>query len=331
MDEMTDDVATALLRSARPTVTRRAKTRRNWIVLAAVWLAACSLPTPDPTAEIPPPPPPAPVQEPTRVDVTVGPGFPGADARGTAGGVRDAATWGPGCRGFVAERPNHVIRITEPQTLTLAAAPHGRGFIDLMMVLVDPQGGIWCADDGDTLNPVLAREFEAGDWGVYVGVHTPEYPPYTLSVAPGVQAPPPLSVGQTIAPIVESGEPVVLIEGGTAGGVRFSDQSAAVRLHGTVSPTRAATALAPDCAGQVAIAADHILELLTTTEVTIRVDAAVDTTLAIEGERDLVLCRDDDDGLAPVLRQLLPAGRYGIYVGVWDAAEAGPYTLTISR
>jgi hypothetical protein len=44
-----------------------------------------------------------------------------------------------------------------------------------------------------------------------------------------------------------------------------------------------------------------------------------------------VFCRDDDDGLDPVLRQLMQPGQWEIHVGSWEREETPEYTLSVSR
>ena len=100
---------------------------------------------------------------------------------GEAGGSRSAADVHPGCTGWVAQVPDHVIDISAQTELMFRI----RSATDTTMLLIGPHDDTICADDDDGLNPVIRGTMLPGRYRVFVGTYeqlqtTAEY---TLSVS----------------------------------------------------------------------------------------------------------------------------------------------------
>lgn len=101
--------------------------------------------------------------------------------RGRGGGTREAHVIGPGCVGFVAMVPDHVLILEHAMRLRVSARATDA---DLVLLLRDSDGRVLCNDDADGRNPELYEELEAGTWSVYVGSYAPShYPEYVLRVS----------------------------------------------------------------------------------------------------------------------------------------------------
>lgn len=78
-------------------------------------------------------------------------------------GVRETPTGA--CLGFVDEHPDHRLKLNSFfNYLKLAVESKG----DTVLVVRGP-GGVWCNDDSQNQNPVIAGEWKAGDYEVWVG------------------------------------------------------------------------------------------------------------------------------------------------------------------
>ncbi len=84
---------------------------------------------------------------------------------GTAGGARDAASFGPSCAGTVSDGPNHVLVVTSEVSLEI----YVEASVDTTLV-VTGNGQTFCADSGHGgNNPSLTRVFQPGTWQIRVG------------------------------------------------------------------------------------------------------------------------------------------------------------------
>ena len=99
---------------------------------------------------------------------------------GVAGGPREAARVGPGCAGFIADGPDHLLEVLEPMELTLRADAEA----DTMLVVVGPNGRVLCNDDLEGWTPAIRALFDRGLYQVFVGAHDQtRAPDYTLTVS----------------------------------------------------------------------------------------------------------------------------------------------------
>ena len=104
-----------------------------------------------------------------------------ASLRGRGGGTREAHVIGPGCVGFIAMAPDHILTLEHAMRLRVSARATDA---DLVLLLRDSEGRVLCNDDADGRNPEIYDELEAGTWSVYVGSYEPShYPEYVLRVS----------------------------------------------------------------------------------------------------------------------------------------------------
>lgn len=278
-----------------------------------------------PTYDAPPGPAPAPAATP----IALAPGFTPEIWRtaGTAGGVVDASTLAPSCRGFVNPQPNHTLSITAPfATLhILVDSP-----ADTTLVVRTPAGTYLCNDDSVGLNPGVDGSFAVGSYAIFVGSYSPSgTPTYTLGVTEsrraqlGGGAPPPIAgdpiaMGSPPAPaqmvrLARGFQPDPWITRGVAGG-----------------PIRA-TSFDRSCRGSVPSSPQHLLMLQDDVPILrVMVNSAADTTLVIRGPDGLYTCNDDSEGFRPAIERAWGAGTYQIWVGRYSGGMA-PYTLGISE
>jgi hypothetical protein len=151
-------------------------TRCVAIAFAAIGLATCTLAQ----AQQAPPP--------RLENVTIGPKFPPEPltVRGISGGSvsgenvagRAETANGP-CVGFVDEKPDHTLVITDFfNYLSLQV----QGPEDTTIIVRGP-GGTWCNDDSEGKNPGIAGEWLAGTYSVWVGSYNKtKNHPYILRI-----------------------------------------------------------------------------------------------------------------------------------------------------
>jgi len=87
-------------------------------------------------------------------------------ANGTSGGSLSAADWNPACRGWVAQTPDHlfVARTDMPSFRVLV---HSRQ--DTTLVMQGPDGTLYCDDDSEGRDPIIATPITAGTYRLWVG------------------------------------------------------------------------------------------------------------------------------------------------------------------
>jgi hypothetical protein len=274
---------------------------------------------------------PAPAATERPVDLAVGAAFTSAELRGFAGGMVDARGLGADCIGQIPLVAQHLLEVRDPIGLTFSATPQGAGFMDLALAIRGVDGGVWCADDGNSLDPVLAEVFEPGRYEVLVAAISTETPPYSLTIRSGLHPVRTVMLGQSLpAPAQDGPAPEPTTEG-QFGGLRVAAGTGPATLSGLAGGSARARELGADCDGFVAPAPDHVIELQAPETLTLRVQSADDTTLVVLGPNGTVWCRDDVEGLNPALRESLGPGRYSVYVGVWEQGQASAYELTVSR
>lgn len=99
---------------------------------------------------------------------------------GVAGGPREAARVGPGCAGFIADGPDHLLEVMEPMELTVRSDSEA----DTSLVIVGPNGRVFCNDDLDGWTPAIRALFDRGLYRVFVGAHDEtRAAAYTLTVS----------------------------------------------------------------------------------------------------------------------------------------------------
>ncbi len=100
---------------------------------------------------------------------------------GTSGGGIDAGPISPGCRGWIASRPDHVLSAT---TAFANLRVMVKSTSDTTLVVQKPDGTWLCNDDTDGRNPVVASPMPAGNYRIWVGAYTQgEQSAYTLGLS----------------------------------------------------------------------------------------------------------------------------------------------------
>jgi hypothetical protein len=100
---------------------------------------------------------------------TLAPDFASLVLEGRSGGPRDATSLDSGCRGWIAEQPDHILSITETTDVVLWTDSPG----DPTLVLQGPSFEHHCDDDTWGLQPVVSATLTAGEWAVFVGEYEP--------------------------------------------------------------------------------------------------------------------------------------------------------------
>jgi hypothetical protein len=90
-------------------------------------------------------------------------------ANGTSGGNIQASTMNSSCRGYVTQRPDHILQLgTSFGWLRIFA----ESTADTTLVIRTPQGQVLCADDTFDRNPGIEQGFGAGTYQIWVGSYT---------------------------------------------------------------------------------------------------------------------------------------------------------------
>ena len=262
------------------------------------------------------------------------PGFlpdPSVNA-GTSGGSQAASRRFPGCAGWVARTPDHILVAT-------AAFSFLRIFVessaDTTLVIQGP-GGVRCNDDTYLLDPAVEGAFRAGTYRIWVGSYREgEMSPYQLE----------LTELTSVVPGASAGTSGGGGGGGGGGATGRVDTSGSHSNFGTVrlstgfmpDPNRAngtsggsvdASTVAHGCNGWIAGRPDHVLELQTPFQFfRVFVTSESDTTLVIRTPDGRWLCNDDTNGRNPAIdRPSWQRGRYLMWVGSYNQGESSAYT-----
>lgn len=110
--------------------------------------------------------------------VSVTPNSSGVTLDGTSGGARKDSS----CAGFVADRPNHTIQVTEDSNLRFSLKGTGQP----TLLITGAQGQTICVQ-ADSLSGgkiEIPGRWSKGNYSVYVGDRAQGRNPYTLSIAP---------------------------------------------------------------------------------------------------------------------------------------------------
>lgn len=124
--------------------------------------------------------------QPTYGYVEVARGFGSQRFDLQAGGTLRASSVVAQCEGFVADAPDYTIDYSGRGRAPLELAVHSS--TDTTMVVVGPDGAIYCDDDTNGLNPALSlHNPQAGLYAVWVGTFSPDnsYPNASLTVSSG--------------------------------------------------------------------------------------------------------------------------------------------------
>lgn len=272
-----------------------------------------------------------PNQAPTFGLVEVTPGFGTQTFDLQAGGEMDAFSINGSCAGFVADAPDYVLEFQGNGRMPLNLSVNSAD--DTTLVVVGPNGGVFCNDDDTDLNPALyLGNAASGDYAVWVGTFNPIqngfYPEAQLTVATDSSSPTPRptpSVG--IFDVISTP---------TFGSVNLgSNLGAGHAITLQAGGFTDAFEVNPACNGWVAEVPDYVINYEGgRTPMTIAVESEADTTLVVITPDGQVLCNDDDIDLNPGVTINNPGGGdYTIYVGTYLPIENDFYPdalLTVS-
>lgn len=124
--------------------------------------------------------------QPTYGYVEVARGFGSQRLDLQAGGTLRASSVVAQCEGFVADAPDYTIDYSGRGRTPLELAAHSSA--DTTMIVVGPDGAIYCDDDTNGLNPALSIHGpQAGLYAVWIGTFSTDnsYPNASLTVSSG--------------------------------------------------------------------------------------------------------------------------------------------------
>ena len=235
-----------------------------------------------------------------------------------AGGSIDAFTVNNDCNGFVAEVPDFVISYAGGRTpMTIAATSEA----DTTLVVVAPDGAVYCNDDASDLNPaVTINQTPAGAYAIFVGTYAPIgndfYPDATLTVSSSQAGGGNQSDRARMAPTFGRAD--------LAAG--FGGHQIELQAGGNLE----AFDLGANCAGFIAEAPDYVVGYAGGDALRIAATSDEDTTLAVMTPTGEVLCNDDFNGLNPgLVVENAVAGDYAVWVGTFLTIENDVYPATL--
>jgi hypothetical protein len=216
-----------------------------------------------------------------------------------------------GCRGYLPDAPQLVLRTTRPMIVRMSA----HSSVDLVAMILTPDGAPpRCDDDTNGTDPALVVQIPAGDSRLYVGTYAPgsaaSFEVHLAAVtAEGGDGPAGLAVAG--APHLDT--------------VRVERARVERTLEGVVAaPWIPARELSTSCAGFVAREPDLVVDLAE--EAFVRLETRADADLVmLMAEPDGHFVCDDDGGIgnAPRIAKRLPAGRYPVWIGPYAEDHAG--------
>ncbi|MFN3170204.1 MAG: hypothetical protein ACE37E_05885 [Hyphomicrobiales bacterium] len=253
--------------------------------------------------------------DPTYGFINVARGFGSQNFSLQAGGQLQASSVGNNCNGFIANAPDYTIDFQGAGRVPLDISVTSS--TDTTLVVVGPDGSVYCNDDSDGLNPALSIGHpRAGNYAVWVGTYSDgdTYPDATLQVSARLGgARPPAGFNAQAAPTYG------FIE--VARG--FGSQSFDLQAGGTIS----ANAINSNCSGYIADAPDYTIDFQGQGRAPLELSAqsSSDTTLVVVGPDGSIYCNDDSNDLNPALTINSPrAGAYTVWVGTFSQSDSYP-------
>lgn len=252
---------------------------------------------------------------------------------GTSGGALNSQqAVDPACRGWIAQRPDHILQLDTAFDYLRLEAVAGQ---DTTLVVRGP-GGIRCDDDtAGNRNPRVEGSWPPGRYEVWIGSYQQgEFSRYeltateyrvqggatggaTVATAPtgNVTANPDGPSRYAAAQVMPGFQPDPLALEGQAGGQ--------MDVHNTFA----------QCRGWIASdRPDHVITL-TAPFSYLRLEgvSADDTTLVVQGPSG-TLCDDDTAGNRnPRIESALPAGTYNVWVGSYNEGRFSRYQLQLTE
>lgn len=222
------------------------------------------------------------------------------------------------CSGYVSAAPDAVISVPANAQQQLYFATYSGD--DSTLVVMDPNGKIYCNDDADGrgLNAGVEMPVLPGDYSVWVGIHYPgDYPETAVRVAytspmmaqkPGVS----LAIDWEAEPTFEH---YTLAAG-------FGPNPIELELIAGGTDT-VPSSIGSSCYGNIYGAApDVTVEYSGVGALHFSATSDSDLTLVIRSPDDVWYCNDDYEGLNPGLSiESAAAGRYAVWVGTYGDDE----------
>lgn len=101
---------------------------------------------------------------------------------GMAGGPVSAMDLDGSCRGYIPTAPQ--IQFDVPMTATLVISASSG--VDTTMMVVGPDGRVWCNDDTNGLDPQVSDTFSPGHYRVFIGTYSSGNDgPFHAEIVPG--------------------------------------------------------------------------------------------------------------------------------------------------
>lgn len=252
--------------------------------------------------------------------VLVDAAFEKANLTGAALATRPASAIASYCRGYIGTDANFFLRVEREATLSIFARPSDDPELDLVMVVVSPDGKALCVDDADGIHPRLEGTFLPGEYRVLVGA-------YEEGKSGAVH----IEVSDALKVLPSGPAPTPLSEG-TYGGLSLPAAVGPGHLRGRAGGVREASTVGPGCVGFIASKPDHVLFV----EEPMRLQISArgndtDLALVLQSADGRVICNDDADGLNPQLEDEFQSGVWNVYVGTWRPAQYPDYVLRVSR
>ena len=276
--------------------------------------------------------------------ITLTPGFiPDPHVvRGSSGGAVQASNLSPGCTGWIAQNPNHLLNAAQPFTNLRIIV--GAGSQDTTLIVQRPDGTYLCDDDSEGMNPIVQGPIPMpGIHRIWVGSYDrTQTIPYTLGFSELTSTTAASLTGS--APGVPPSNPIPPTPGmgsvdttGTSSNFGQVDVSPGFLpdptvVSGTSGGSVSATSLGAGCLGFVAHTPDHFIQVGGSGFPSLRVMAKsdVDTTLVVLRPDGTFLCNDDSEGTNPMVEGNFPPGRYRVWIGSYAQGQNGSYRLGLS-
>ena len=230
-----------------------------------------------------------------------------------AGGSVDASMADSACNGFIAEVPDIVVDYPGGRTpMTIAATSQA----DTTLVVVAPDGAVYCNDDAIDLNPaVTINRTPAGAYAIFVGTFEPIendfYPDATLTISDGRTG---------------SGQSDRARMTPTFGRIDLTAGFGGHTIDLQAGGDRDASELAANCTGFIAEPPDYVIGYAGGEALRITATSDDDTTLAVMTPSGGMVCNDDFNGLNPgLVAEDAMAGDYAVWVGTFATIENETY------
>lgn len=247
--------------------------------------------------------------EPQVETIRIGDDFAELSREATAGGEARGNDLGINCAGFISERPLLVLNVEKEQPVRIGV----QSAADTTLV-VKGEGGPYCNDDFDRLDPAIEEVLPVGTYEIYAGVYDSEMgtPPVTIHVRPYEQS--------------ELGKPDVNAEPryrslNLAAG--FEPQTFELTAGGDQRVD--AMNLAPTCVGYIAASAPDVKLDVSgiRTSLVIKASSENDLSLVAYAPDGQWFCNDDADGSNPRLNiSRVPDGTWSVWIGTYAPSTA---------